>query len=255
MASMKNIVITGASSGLGAALALEYATSGVTLGLLGRNADRLESVAAQCRTKGANVVAGIIDVTDNAAIGIWLKEFDRNHAIDLCIANAGISAGTGGNGESLEQIHRIFDINITGVINTLHAVASEMTMRGYGQLAIVSSLAGFRGSPTAPAYSASKAAVRIYGQALQGSLAPHGVSVSVICPGFIKTPMTEVNPFPMPFIMAGDKAARIIKEGLARRKTLIAFPLPMLLLAKLQNFLPNAWVNRLYRSVPAKPPN
>jgi short-subunit dehydrogenase len=253
MISPKNIIISGASSGLGAALALKYAGSGVTLGLIGRNAERLAVTAEACRAKGATVKTTNIDVTDAESVGKWLMEFDTACPIDLCIANAGISAGTGGGSETQTQVQNIFNVNINGVINTIHPVMERMIVRGKGQLAIVSSIAGFRGSPTAPAYSASKAAVRYYGQALQGLLGPQGIDVSVICPGFIKTPMTDVNPFPMPFIMPVEKAADIIISGLARRKTLIAFPLPMFLLAKLQNLLPDAWVNRLYRSVPAKP--
>jgi short-subunit dehydrogenase len=253
MISPQNIVISGASSGLGTALALEYAASGITLGLIGRNAERLEAIAESCRAKGANVKMATLDVTDVPAVGQWLTEFDNAHSVDLCIANAGISAGTGGGSETHDQVSNIFSVNVNGVINTIHPVMERMIARGKGHLAIVSSIAGFRGSPTAPAYSASKAAVRIYGQALQGFLSPQGIDVSVICPGFIETPMTRVNPFPMPFIMSAEKAAGIIKSGLERRKTLIAFPWPMFLLAKLQNLLPDAWINRIYRAVPAKP--
>ena len=255
MRSAENIVITGASSGLGAAMAVEYAGSGIVLGLIGRNAERLEAVAAKCRSKGATVITALLDITDAAATDQWLKEFNRSHPIDLCIANAGISAGTGGSGESVEQIHRIFNVNVNGVINTIHPAMACMQQRGKGQLALVSSIAGFRGSPTAPAYSASKAAVRYYGQALQGFLTPQGIEVAVICPEFIKTPMTDVNPFPMPFIISADKAARVIKNELFKGKRLITFPWPMALIARLQNLLPDAWVNRLYMSVPSKPGN
>lgn len=248
-----NIIITGASSGLGKALALEYAANGVVLGLVGRDDERLDEVARECFERGASVMTAVIDVCDSEMLSSWLLEFDDQYPVDLCIANAGVSAGTGGGFEGLDQIHHLFNININGVANTLHPLTSRMIGRNKGHLAIVSSVAGFRGSPTAPAYSTSKAAVRVYGQALRGLLAPEGVNVSVICPGFIKTPMTKVNPFPMPFIMNSDKAARIIRRGLKRNKGLIVFPWQMAILARLQNMLPDALINRIYRSVPAKP--
>ena len=253
MATAKNIIITGASSGLGAALALEYARPENVLGLIGRDMARLEAIARYCRQQGATVNVATIDVTDGLALAGWLNNFDRQHPIDLCIANAGVSAGTGGGGESVEQARHIFNVNVNGVINTITPVAECMKLRGKGQLSLVSSIAGFRGSPTAPAYSASKAAVRYYAQALRGEFSPHGVDVSVICPGFIKTPMTDVNPFPMPFIISAEKAARIIRRQLAKGKAKIIFPLPMALLARLQNLLPDTLMNRIYLSVPAKP--
>jgi len=117
--------------------------------------------------------------------------------------------------------------NLIGVLNTVHPILDAMTSRKRGQIAILSSLAAFRGFPGAPAYCASKAAVRIYGEALRSDLAAHGVEVNVVCPGFIATPMTAVNPFRMPFLMSADRAAQLIKKGLERNMARIAFPLPM----------------------------
>ena len=248
----KNIVITGASSGLGAALAAEYAAPNRALALMGRNPVRLEEVALLCRAKGAITEVFAVDVTDAPAMAEAMCRFDVTYPVDLVIANAGISAGTGGGGESVEQVQKIFAININGVLNTVHPLIEQMKARGRGQIAIVSSIAGFRGSPTAPAYSTSKAAVRVYGQALHGLLAPHGVTVSVICPGFIKTPMTDVNAFPMPFIMDADKAASIILHGLEHGKRMIVFPFMMGVLARVQNWLPEAWVDAMYNRLPAK---
>ena len=250
---MRNIVITGASGGLGAALAAAYAAPGVTLGLLGRDTTRLQDTAEQCHKLGAQAMIAQIDVTDTDGMTTWLKEFDVTHPIDLVIANAGISAGTGGGAETLAQIKHIFDVNVTGVINTIHPVIDRIILRGQGQVALVSSIAGFRGASTAPTYTTSKAAVRVYGQALQGLLKPKGIHVSVICPGFIKTHMTDVNPFPMPFIMEADKAAQIIKRGLAQKKNLIVFPFIMGFMARLQNLLPDCLINWIYSRVPAKP--
>lgn len=251
----KTILITGASSGLGTALALEYAASGVVLGLLGRNATRLEQVATDCRSKGAVVVTGLADVTHADAMTQWLQDFDRQYPVDLIIANAGISAGTGGGEESLQQATRLFEVNVTGVLNTALPLLEAMKARGRGQIALVSSLAGFRGLPTAPAYTASKGTVRLYGQALRGHLQPFGVDVRVVCPGFIKTPMTEINPFPMPFLMTAEKAAANIKRALHGRCGLIVFPWILYVAIRLQGLLPDDLLNWFYRRIPGKPAN
>ncbi len=224
MKNPKNIAITGANSGLGAALAEYYAASGITLHLCGRNAERLQKVAETCKKAGATVHTKALDVTDAETMAAWLKEADANAPIDLVIANAGISAGTGEDGETEAQARKIFSVNIGGVLNTIQPLIPAMLARGRGQIAIMSSLAGIRALPSSPAYSASKACVRYYGESLRGWLCHHGVEVSVICPGYIKTPMTDVNNFPMPFIMPANKAAARIAKGLAAGKTRIAFP-------------------------------
>jgi short-subunit dehydrogenase len=247
------ILITGASSGLGAALARRYAVSGAILGLLGRDPARLEQVAAQCRQQGADVQTACLDVTDAKAMADWLLQFDQAHPIDLCIANAGISAGSGGGGESLEQARHIFDVNLHGVMNTIHPIMDRMLPRGTGQIALISSIAGFRGLPTAPAYSASKGAVRLYGQALRTLLLPKGIAVSVVCPGFIKTPMTDVNPFPMPLIMSAEKAAHFISRKLRHKPALLAFPWPIAWLMRLQSLLPEMLLLKIYNKIPGKP--
>lgn len=236
------LVITGASSGLGAALAFAYAAPGNTLALTGRDAARLESVADACRSRGAEVVTAALDVTDRAALSTWLAAIEP---VDLVIANAGISAGTGGYGESEAQARRIFAVNVDGVLNTVYPLLPGMIRRGQGQVALMSSLAAFRGMPGAPAYSASKGAVRMLGEGLRSELLPHGVAVTVICPGFIKTPMTAVNDFPMPFLMEADAAARLIRNRLEKRPAQIAFPWPLFALARLLACLPlflSSWI-------------
>lgn len=221
----RSILITGASSGLGAALAVHYAGNGVTLHLQGRNAVRLDAVAAECRARGTAVHIQTLDVTDAKAMEDWLLAADALAPIDLLIANAGISAGTGDKGESAQQVRRIFATNIDGVINSVQPLLAAMMARRSGQIAVMSSLASIMPLPSCPAYSASKACVRYYGEALRGWLGRHGVKVNVICPGYIRTPMTAVNRFPMPFIMNADKAAAIIAGGLAKNRGRIAFPL------------------------------
>lgn len=251
--SPKHIVITGASSGLGAALARAYAAQGVVLGLLGRNAERLDAVASDCRASGAQVQAAQIDVCDANAMRAWLVAFDAAHPVDLVIANAGVSAGLGEFGEGEAQVRAIFDVNIGGVVNSVWPLAAHMVARGRGHIAVMSSLAGIRALPSAPAYSASKACVRYYAEALRGQLRSSGVKVSVICPGYIDTPMTRINTFPMPFLMHEDRAARRIMHALSCGKRRICFPrrlyYPLYLLACLPSFLTD-W---FFDGLPSKP--
>lgn len=247
------IVISGASSGLGAALACQYAANGIVLGLLGRDSQRLEQVAEQCRTLGATVETALIDITDRDAMQRFMIDFDSRHPVDLCIANAGISAGSSGGGESTEQATRIFNVNTLGVMHCINPLLEPMQKRHKGQIAIISSIAGFRGLPTAPAYSMSKAAIRYYAQALRGQLYRDNIHVSTICPGFIKTPMTDVNPFPMPFMVTAEYAAKAIKRGLEKRQKTIAFPWPLVMMARIQNLLPEWVMHKIYARIPAKP--
>lgn len=253
MRDPRSIVITGASSGIGESLARLYAAPGVTLALTGRDRERLEAVAEACRGQGAAVTASVIDVTDRAGMADWLHGVDRAEPVDLVIANAGVSAGTGRVGETEEQARFIFDVNLTGVLNSVHPLLPAMRRRRRGQIAIVASLAGFRGMPGAPAYSASKAAVRVYGEALRGELAGDGVEVSVVCPGFVRSRMTARNPFPMPFLMDGEPAARIIRAGLARNRGRISFPWPTAAAVWLLAALPPGLTDRLLRAAPKKP--
>jgi short-subunit dehydrogenase len=250
----KNIVITGASSGLGEALAKIYAERGVTLGLLGRNTEKLEALAMYCRARGTEVIIAGVDVCDEAAMTDWLAHFDADHPIDLIIANAGISGGTAGGTESPEQTRRIFDVNVTGVFNTVLPVIAWMQMRKRGHIALISSIAGFRGLGSAPAYCASKAAVRAWGEGLRLELKPHGINVSVVCPGFIKTPMTAVNPYPMPFIMEAEEAALRIKTGIEKNRPRIAFPLPMSIPMWLLSCISPRLADVLVSWLPGKPP-
>lgn len=252
MRDPKHILITGASSGLGAELARAYAARGVTLALTGRDAARLEAVAEQCRAQGASVEAAVLDVTDAAALEGWMLARDAVLPIDLAIANAGISAGTGGDTEPVEQVRRIFAVNVDGVMNTVLPLIPRMQARRRGQIALMASLAGFRGFPGAPAYCGSKAAVKVYGEGLRGVLAGSGVEVSVICPGYVRTPMTDRNGFPMPFLMEADKAARLIRDRLARNKARIAFPWPMLAAVWLLQALPPGFIDPLMRLLPSK---
>ncbi len=258
MKNPKSILITGASSGIGEALALHYAAPGIILHLSGRDEARLQSVAAASMAKGATVHSAVVDVTDKDAMALWMNGADKSHPLDLVVANAGISGGTGGSGEGTmrceptAQARKIFDVNLNGVLNTIEPVLPSMLDRRKGQIAIISSLAAYRGWPGAPAYSASKGAVRFYGEALRGSLHGTGVAINVVCPGFIVSRMTAVNQFPMPFLMTADKAAQIIAKGIARDKSRIAFPFPTAFMAWIVSVFPDAIIQGLLRRLPAK---
>jgi len=247
-----HILITGASSGIGAALAHLYAAPGRVLSLGGRNGVRLAAVAEACRAAGARAETATIDVTDAAAMSRWIAAAEAAAPLDLVIANAGISAGTGGGGENAEQTRAIFATNLDGLLNTAMPAVEAMRRRRRGQIALMSSLAGFRGFPGAPAYCASKAAVRIWGEALRGELAAAGIKINVICPGYVVTPMTAVNEFPMPFLMSAERAARIVQRGLRRNRARIAFPWPMYVAAWLAGVLPPAWIDPLLARLPKK---
>ncbi|WP_420417117.1 SDR family NAD(P)-dependent oxidoreductase [Pacificispira sp.] len=247
---MRTILITGASSGIGAALAREYAAPDVRLVLSGRDEGRLDAVAIACRDAGADVETAVLDVTDTSAMRAWIEAVDERGAIDIAIANAGIS---GGGGEEADR--RIFDINLGGVLNTVHPVLDRMTARKAGTLALVSSIAGNRGFPSAPAYSASKAAVLAYGEALRGRLRGSGVTVCVICPGFVRSRITDKNDFRMPFFMEADRAARIIRRGLSAKQAKISFPWPMRFVGWISRALPSGLGTRLMSGLPEKRPD
>jgi short-subunit dehydrogenase len=251
--SPRSILLTGASSGIGRALAIASAAPGVTLALSGRDPARLAMVADDCRAKGAVVEVRSVDVTDREAMAAWIAQAEERAPLDLVIANAGISAGTGGGGETGDQTRRIFAVNVDGVINTVLPALPAMRARRRGQVAIMSSLAGFVGFGGAPAYCASKAAVRVWGEALGGWLAAEGIAVSVICPGFVDSPMTAVNTFPMPLKMDADRAASIILRGLAGQRPRIAFPWPMLAMVRLIAALPSGLQAMVSRRMPKKP--
>lgn len=252
--SPSGILITGASSGIGAALAETYATAGVTLFLCGRNADRLAQVADLCRKQGATVQPRILDVTDAASMRHWIATSDTEHALDLVIANAGISWGTDQNRTvNNDDIERdIFATNVKGVHNTVDPVIPLMQARRRGQIAIVSSLAGLREMPSAPAYSASKVAVRVYGESLRPQLAADGINVSVILPGFVESGITAQNDFPMPMIMPAKRAAGIIRRGLKWNQRRIAFPFPMYVMMWVLAALPPVIANLLLTRLPRK---
>lgn len=247
MKNPKNILITGASSGIGQALADAYAAEGVTLYITGRNKRRLNQAAKALKAKGAYVVAKIIDVTDDKTMAQFIREADKKTPLDLVVANAGVGVQQGDFKTMHEAAKYILAINVGGVFNTVHPALSAMKKRRKGQIAIVSSLAGYVGIPGSPLYSATKNAVRAYGEALRGAFADQGVEVNVICPGWVRSRITERNKFEMPFFMEAAPAAKIIKRGLAKNKGRIVFPWPMVALVKTLSILPASWAQVFLR--------
>lgn len=223
------IVITGASSGLGASLAVAYARPQTVLGLIGRDRERLAAVARDCAGAGAAVESAAIDVADRAALGAWLLDFDRAHPTDLLIANAGISAGPepDGIGEPIELTTRQIAINLLGAVNTIAPLVPALAARGRGRIVAVASTAAYRGLPYSPGYCASKAGVRAYVEGLRAQLEPRGVGVTVVCPGFFGSRMTDRWEGPTPFLFSGERAAAIVKRGIDRGRRRIDFPLAL----------------------------
>lgn len=222
----RSAAITGASGGIGAALAVACAAPGVALFLAGRDLVRLEAVAQRCRARGAEVAVRAFDVTDRASALAWIDDADRRVPLDLVIANAGVTGGLGPHGEpeALDQVHHVLAVNLGGVVNTVVPAIDRMLLRGRGRLVLIGSLAGLRGLPSCPAYSASKAAVHAYGQALRGWLKPRGIGVTVVCPGYVATAMSSRVVGAKPFLMSADAAARRIVRAVSADRPMVAFP-------------------------------
>jgi short-subunit dehydrogenase len=248
-AAPRTVVITGASRGLGRALALAYAAPGRRLALLARNQELLRYTARLCEMRGAQVLQKTCDVTDQEAMGAFVAAVEAGGPIDLAIANAGDFWGNGPNGalEPLARALGLIKVNLDGAIVTVNSVLPLMRDRKQGQIALIASLAALNPLADAPAYSASKAGLAAYGAALREMLAPEGIAVSIVCPGHIDTDHTEVQVGPLPLLMLPDEAARIVAAGLARRRGLIAFPRRLVWLIRLGWLLPWQLRARLQR--------
>ena len=245
------VLITGASSGLGAGVALSYAQPGRTLWLTGRNAARLDGVAARCREAGAAVETLLTDVSDAETLGRWILAADDATPLELIAACAGVSAGPAPDGtpEGLALASLQVRTNLLGVMNTVEPMLPRLVARRSGHIAVVSSVAGLRGLPFSPAYSASKAGVRAYGEGLRAFLAPRGVAVSVIVPGFFDTPMTDRFMGDKPFLLSLDQTVARVRRGLDRRQPRIVFPRLLALGLVAADLLPSWAGDRILRSV------
>lgn len=242
------IVITGASSGIGAALARHYAADGVTLGLVSRRKASTEGLAGE-------VVPYSLDVTDERALAAAAQDFIRRFgAPDLVIANAGVASGTeGADLRDVAKLKRMLDVNVAGLAATLAAFAPAMRAAGRGTLAGIASVAGFRGLAGNGAYCASKSAAITWMESLRAELHGSGVSVVCICPGYTDTPMTRVNRYRMPFLLSADDAARRIARAIAARRRLAVIPWQMALAAVALRALPGWLYDRLASRAPRKP--
>ena len=250
MILIKTILITGASSGIGAALSLRYASPTTLLILQGRNEKRLKAIAFEAELKGARVITKLLDLRESQNVETWIKETHKTHPINLAFLNAGIS--NSGAPETRESIQKIFDVNVQGLLNTLLPLLECFEAQKCGQIAIMSSLASFKGFRFKGAYCGSKAAVRVLGEGLRESYASKGIKISVICPGFVKTPLTDCNQFKMPFLMSPEKAADKIFNGLERNKARISFPWPLAFGAWVMSTLPPSFTESLSRFLPYK---
>jgi short-subunit dehydrogenase len=237
----ETVLITGATGAIGAALASAYAAPGRTLVLHGRNEARLREVSRACERLGATVEAKALDVRELPALAAWLEAVAARRTPDLAIVNAGaIHVLKPGAVESWQDAERVLSVNVGAAIATVTALLPHMQRRRSGQIALMSSLLAWFGMPVAPAYSASKAALKTYGEALQGPLAREGIRVSVVLPGFVKSEMSDELKVPKPFILSADEAAARIKRGLERGEMRISFPLPLALGCRLLAALPPA---------------
>lgn len=247
----RSILITGGSSGIGRGLALAYAAPGVRLALLGRDAERLEATAVAAREKGAEVLAGTVDVRDRGAMAAWIADADAARPFDLAIANAGITTGLGPGelAEDPEAVRAIIATNLIGTLNTVEPLIGPMCERGIGQLAFVGSIAGLRGLPYSPAYCITKSGVHAYTESIRARLEAHGVLVSLIVAGFVKTPLNDSITAMKPGEISELAAGALIKRGLDRGRAVVAFPTFLYAAALAGRFLPARVYDRVMRAV------
>jgi short-subunit dehydrogenase len=249
---VRHIVITGASAGLGAALARHYAAADTVLCLIARRREPMQTLAAGLPGR---IEIHALDVADSAALARAAQEACARHgAPDLVIANAGISVGThGDDAADVAKLRRLLEVNVTGLAATLAAFAPSMRAARRGTLCGIASVAAFRGLPGAGAYSASKSAAIQWLEALRVEMAGSGVFVVTICPGYIDTPMTKVNRYRMPFLLGADEAARRIARAIRARRRLAVIPWQMALVSLALRALPGWLYDRLFAHGPRKP--
>jgi short-subunit dehydrogenase len=248
-----NILITGASSGIGAALARAYAAPDVELSLWGRNEERLAQVAEDCRRRGAGVNAVVWDFREVEGLAARLDAVDGDRPIELAIFSAGVggSVPPGRVVEATERTHEVAMVNFAAATVGAMAMANRMVPRRRGRIVLIGSLAESFPFPIAPTYSASKAGLRTFTEALGIAVAPHGVVVTLVSPGFVDTPMSGQLTGPKPLMITAEAAAAIIQGGVARGVGRVAFPLPLVVLRWLFLFLPRPLRHAIMRGIKA----
>ncbi|MFI4887358.1 MAG: SDR family oxidoreductase [Burkholderiales bacterium] len=248
-----NVFITGASSGIGEALARYYAAHGAAVGLFARRERELRRVAKSLSP--ALVATYVGDVRDTEALARAAGQFcARFGTPDIVIGNAGISRGTVTDfAEDVPAFRSVLDTNVLGLVNAFQPFVAPMRAAQHGTFVGIASIAGFRGLPGSGAYSASKAAAIGYLESLRVDLRRSGIAVVTICPGYIATPMTAGNPYRMPFLMQPDVAARKIARAIARRKRFYVFPWQMAVAGRFFRALPRPLYDRIFANAPVKP--
>lgn len=249
------VLITGASSGIGEALAYEYAKQGATLGLVARRGEALQKLETKIREQGNQVVVYSADVRDSQALQVAAQDFiSQFGSPDIVIASAGVSIGTLTQyAEDIDSFKAVMDINVVGLVNTFQPFIEAMIKQQHGQLVGFASVAGIRGLPGAGAYSASKAAAISYLESLRVEMQPHGIAVTTIAPGYIRTPMTDINTYKMPFLMDVDVAATKFAKAIAAKRRFTVIPWQMGVVARAMRFIPPFLWDLMMRNAPHKP--
>lgn len=249
--SSKTVLITGASSGIGRGLALELASRGARVGLVARRAETLAEIVKEINKTNANNEAALAlaaDVQDDAALRAAADQMrERFGAIDVLIANAGIATTSDAVELRADEVASVINVNVIGAANSVAAVLPEMLKRGAGQLVVISSLAAYRGLPKSAAYCASKAAASAFFESLRLDLEPRGIDVTIIHPGFIKTPLTAGRHSKMPYLMELNDAVQKMVRVIERKKKSYAFPWQLATIVRAGLIMPNFmydWITR-----------
>lgn len=246
------VFITGASSGIGLALARHYLAHGATVGALARRGEPLQALATEYPGK---VFPYVLDVREGTALRAAAEDFMAHAGVpEIVIANAGVSIGTLTRyAEDNEVFRHVLETNVLGVLHTFQPFIAAMRQAGRGRLVGIASVAGFRGLPGSGAYSASKAALISYLESLRQEMRGSGVKVVTLCPGYIRTPMTDINPYPMPFILETDDAARRFARVIARGRSFAVVPWQMALIGRVLKLLPDWLYDWMFARVKHKP--
>ena len=244
----KTVMITGASSGIGRGLAVEVSRRGAKVGLIARRAEALAEVVREIEAAGGQALALPADVLNAGSLRTAADNLRSSFGpIDVLIANAGIGATVDAAVLKGSTVAGVINVNVLGAANSVEAVVPEMVERGSGQLVVISSLAAYRGLPKSAAYCASKAAVSAFFESLRLDLQPRGITVTIIHPGFIKTPLTAGRQAQMPFLMELDDAVKKIVGAIEKRKKSYAFPWQLASIVRAGMIMPNFmydWISR-----------